>query len=251
MKKFALLLTVALPMMIASCGDDNDATLKINEGNITISYEKSSNLTASEKNVTWSSDNEFVATVDSKGKVEAKHVGTCNIYAKKDGKTAAVEVTVVPTDNSFVMPYLTWKASVNQVKSAFTGFQLYSESNTELQYFTDVKTFSYPAYLYSFNAANYNGLYQADLIVTQEQAEMLYPWLEQYYEEVTTDEDLDLIFVDDKGHEIVFGALTDNATGEELGYWSAIWTAPDYTTKSASTVKEAKAAAIRMIKNAK
>ena len=49
---------------------------------------------ATDKTVTWSSDNGNVATVDSSGKVTAKNVGTANIIASAGDKTATCMVSV-------------------------------------------------------------------------------------------------------------------------------------------------------------
>ena len=88
MKKFFLLLAVALPMFFAtSCGDDNDESLTLDQTNVTIDYQKTLELKASEKNGTWASTNDFVASVDQKGKVTAHHEGVATISYNKDGKT--------------------------------------------------------------------------------------------------------------------------------------------------------------------
>lgn len=54
--------------------------------------------TANDKSVSWSSDNEAVATVDNNGVVTAVSVGTANITATANdgGKTATCKVTVTP-----------------------------------------------------------------------------------------------------------------------------------------------------------
>ena len=56
---------------------------------------------ADDKSVTWSSDNETVATVDNDGKVTAKAVGTANITVTTVdlGKTATCEVTVTADES--------------------------------------------------------------------------------------------------------------------------------------------------------
>lgn len=251
MKKFSLLLALALPMVIASCGDDNDATFSINQSNVTVDYQKKTTLTATEKNVVWGSTDEFVATVNDKGEVEGKHVGTTTITATKNGETASCKVTVLPTNNSFVMPYLTWKASASQIKSAFSGFQESSKSKEDLLiYYTNATTETLPGYIYRLNAANYNGLYQSQLLASPEDQVAIYNWMAQYYEEKSTDEDEDLLYYNGKDEFVAaLGAVIDNETFKPLG-WAAIWTAPDYTvTKGGNLIKEAKAVACDVLKN--
>lgn len=50
---------------------------------------------ATDKTVTWSSDNEEIATVDENGKVTAVAAGTAIITAKAGNKTATTDVTVI------------------------------------------------------------------------------------------------------------------------------------------------------------
>lgn len=60
---------------------------------------------ATNKNVTWTSDNEAVATIDSTGKVTAVGSGTATITAttQSGGKTATVEITVnIPSEETGV-----------------------------------------------------------------------------------------------------------------------------------------------------
>lgn len=250
MKKFALLLTLALPMVIASCGDDNDVTLSLNQSNINVNYDGSATLTASEKNVTWGSDNEFVATVDKDGKVEGVHVGTCTITATKNGETATCTVNVLPTDNTFKMPYLVWHATKQQIINNFTGFQLLENNNeNSVAYFTNVANSTLPGYLYSLNNGNYTGLYQSTLLMEKEDAVNAMLWLEQYYKDITTDADEDVIFADKDNNEVALGAIVDD-DGETILSYGAFWTAPDYTsTKSVNAVKEGKVAARNLLKN--
>ena len=52
--------------------------------------------TATDKSITWTSDNEVVATVDSNGKVTAESVGTATITATAGDKSATCTITVKP-----------------------------------------------------------------------------------------------------------------------------------------------------------
>ena len=57
-------------------------------------------IDVTDKTVTWSSDNEAVATVSQDGTVTAVGAGTCNITAANGGKSATCEVTVkIPVES--------------------------------------------------------------------------------------------------------------------------------------------------------
>ena len=75
--------------------------VKLDKTSLTLNVGKSDTLTATitpdnatDQNVTWSSDNESVATVDTNGKVTATGTGTTTIKATVDGKSAQCTVTV-------------------------------------------------------------------------------------------------------------------------------------------------------------
>ena len=72
--------------------DQTDLTLDVNDTeklNATVKPDDATN-----KTVTWKSDNEGVATVDNNGNVTAKAAGTATITATADGKSASCKVTV-------------------------------------------------------------------------------------------------------------------------------------------------------------
>lgn len=119
MKKIIFAIVAALPLMFASCGnDDEDNSMSLDKGAVSLNYGQTTTLKASEKNVTWYSDNDFVATVDDKGEVTAQHVGETKIYASKDGERVACTVTVNATNNNFKLPILTWGSTYAYVLNA-------------------------------------------------------------------------------------------------------------------------------------
>lgn len=128
MKKFFLLLVAALPMVFTSCGDDNDdvvPVINLNDQAVTLNYGdtykdlKCLNAEGKElKNVTWTIDNEFIATIDSKtGEITAKHVGEATVKAIYENATKTAKVTVKATNNSYNVPYLGWNSTMDQVKA--------------------------------------------------------------------------------------------------------------------------------------
>lgn len=200
MKKLAWMLALAMPFAIASCGDDDPTDITLDATSITLDYGTDKALTASEKNCTWGSDNEFVATVDKDGKVEAKHVGTATITVTKDGASASCKVTVVPTNTNFTLPILNWGASVATVKDAVpSSLTLYSENNDEgatyLSYITSANASGMPIYGYGF--VN-DALFVSSFSVSPDMDNNLnlYGFLEQYYEEYETTEEDSIIFLD-------------------------------------------------------
>lgn len=173
MKKFAILLAAALPFVFAACGDDNDENSKLTIENapLTLNYDDDFELKASEKNVSWSSSNDFVATIDAKGKVEAKHEGTVVITATKDGNKATCTIEVKATNNNFVLPILTWGATMEQVKGAVPNtLHLEISVGSTLAYNTPGNPDNYPFYVYEFNS---NGLNASSLSVSTDTDEEL------------------------------------------------------------------------------
>ena len=76
-------------------------SVSLNKDSLTLDVGGTATLTATitpsnatNQNVTWSSDNESVATVDTNGKVTATGTGTTTIKATVDGKSAQCSVTV-------------------------------------------------------------------------------------------------------------------------------------------------------------
>lgn len=85
----------------------NKTSLTLNAGD-TYTLVKTITPAGANDNSTWKSDNEFVATVDSVGKVTAKAKGTATItVTTANGKTASCVVTVNAVDK--------YEAYVNQV----------------------------------------------------------------------------------------------------------------------------------------
>ena len=113
-------LSVGTAIITATTNDGTDLTatcqvtvipkrvksITINEGQVSIERTKTTQLTvtilpedAGDKSVTWSSDNDDIATVDDKGLVTAVATGTTTITAKTNdgsGLTASCTVTVTP-----------------------------------------------------------------------------------------------------------------------------------------------------------
>ncbi|MBD5369751.1 MAG: hypothetical protein HDR80_09770 [Bacteroides sp.] len=186
MKKFLFL--AALPLMLAACGDDNDepksVTLEYPE--ISVDYKATVKNKASEKNCTWTSANDFIATVDGDGNISGEHVGTTVItVTSKDGAVAKCTVTVKPTNTNFTLPYLSWGATRQQVKdemATWTGFREEYDDEDGLGFVSTANS-GLPGYSYGFNSNE--RLNAAGMTVSEEQDDEdnwdFYGFLLQYY----------------------------------------------------------------------
>lgn len=194
MKKFVLALVAALPLAFVACGDeekDEPNALTISETSVSLDYETNVTLTASEKGCEWSSDNEFVASVDKKGKVVANHVGTAKITASKDGQRATCTVTVVETDSNFRLPYTNWNASMSDVQTIMDSknwmslnLEQVDPDDDEMLVYQTIVT-ELPAYIYTFEN---NLLAVSTLTVDLDASDMLMSYLDQYYTMLENDE---------------------------------------------------------------
>lgn len=132
MKKILFLLAM-LPMLVfTACSDDDENSLSLDKSEISLYYEDEIKLTASD-NVTWSSEDEFVAKVSSNGVVEGGHVGKTFIVASNGAETVKCAVEVKPKYNTFVEPVLDFGASKADIK-AKEKRELITDNATSLGY---------------------------------------------------------------------------------------------------------------------
>lgn len=191
MKKFFLMLAVALPMLFAatSCGDDNDdTTLSLDQNTMSLDWNKTGKLTASEKNGIWASSNEFVASVDSKGEITANHEGRATITYSKDGQSASCVVTVNATNNYFTT-VTTWGATPAQVKNTISQTNLVLLTETadgNLMYTLPGNAYPWYSFIFESNALSGSGVYFTESIFDDEDFN---GFLAQRYKKIdTTDE---------------------------------------------------------------
>lgn len=83
--------------------------------------------------LTWSVDDEFVATIDDDGLLTGCHVGEANIVAvdSKGGKACA-KVVVEPKYNLYTEPCIQWGDTKDQVKGLDKRELLKEDDNTIL-----------------------------------------------------------------------------------------------------------------------
>lgn len=132
MKKILFLLAVLPMVLLSACSDDDENGLSLDKSEISLYYEDEIKLTASD-NVTWSSEDEFVAKVSSNGVVEGGHVGKTFIVASNGSETVKCAVEVKPKYNTFVEPVLDFGASKADIK-AKEKRELVTDNATSLGY---------------------------------------------------------------------------------------------------------------------
>ncbi len=194
MKKIAWAFALVAPLALASCSSDEEG-VSLDRSSLDLNYKATATLTPSEKNGNWSSDNEFVATVNKDGEVTAKHVGQAKITYSTSNGSATCVVKVSPTDNKFMLPILNWGASFSTIQSltsdAYFAFDATNSSEQNGQLYFDTKPEAanaglavygngMPWYLYRF--AN-DEMASASITVPLDETVFndFLDWLEQYY----------------------------------------------------------------------
>ena len=78
----------------------------------------------------WSSSNNFVASVSSDGTITANHVGTCEITASSDRRSAKCTINVEPIYTTYTDPLVKWGASKSDVKEYEKRTLVQEQTNT-------------------------------------------------------------------------------------------------------------------------
>lgn len=209
MKKFALMLAVAMPVLaMTSCGDDEVTDVTLDQNTMSVNYQAEGQLKASENGGTWASANEFVATVDNKGKVQGVHCGVTTITYSKDGSSASCQVTVTPTNTNFTLPILTWGATKATVNANLPANLFFLQDDTDGNMYTEqyASTIAGAKPWYTYNYTN-NALDGAGLFTATDND----PWdfLKQYFAKKETT---------DKGVIIMYDADSATAATTQVQY---------------------------------
>lgn len=112
MKKIASPFICSLLFILSSCSSDK---LTLDKTSLSLYAEDTEQLTANE-NVDWSTENEFVASVDEDGLVEANHVGRTYIVASSKNGEERCRVTVKAEYNTYTEPLFDFGKSMADIK---------------------------------------------------------------------------------------------------------------------------------------
>lgn len=117
MKKVLLTFcTFMCAMLFTSC---ENSKMKISPSYVTLHFEEEVGLTVidNQSRVTWATNDDFVASVNSNGIVTAEHVGTTTIIAKEGKNEAYCSVSVIPEYFTYSEPILDWGCSKQTIIS--------------------------------------------------------------------------------------------------------------------------------------
>lgn len=149
---YGMMMLCALSFTFISCGDDKDddapTHFSVTPDNVTLYAGQEKQLSATGA-IQWSSDNEFVASVDEQGKVTAHHIGTANIFASDGNAMGQCAVTVQPQYNCWATPLMTWRASMSEIAAAETHQLETAKEDKYLVYsYTEGSTQAYVQYVF-------------------------------------------------------------------------------------------------------
>lgn len=118
-------------MVFVGCSDNDDnLSLDRNEVSMYVGDEIIIKASYGSENVSWKSDNDFIASV-SDGLVKANKVGETNIIASADND-AYCKVTVLPKYNLYEEPYMEWGVTKDYIREKYG--KPYFESKDAMTY---------------------------------------------------------------------------------------------------------------------
>jgi len=147
-----MLFVAMFGLFTTSCSKDDDVaepSVNLSTTNIVMYHEQTKKITA-ENATRWSTENDFVATVDENGLVTGGHVGTTKIIASNRSSSATCNVTIQPRYNLYDSPILDWGASMSEIRNKETHENMSMSSTTSLAYFYNKSTDNPVVVLYSF-----------------------------------------------------------------------------------------------------
>jgi hypothetical protein len=144
---FNLIALFVLSTTLVSCGKDDDGedNFTVDKQSITLVHDGTETIIAT-KTATWTSDNEFVASVDNNGVVTGNHIGEATITAISSGQSKTVKVTVKPKYNTITEPIMDFDLSKSEIKSKISG-----TPDTEEDYKLNYKISKSELLMYTFD----------------------------------------------------------------------------------------------------
>ena len=128
MKRFQIYVTaIVLFTLFAACSKDDGDDLKITSSrNVELISKKTSQIECSDSKATYSSENEYVATVSSTGLITGKRIG--ETFIDVNGQKS-IKVSVTPVYTQFSEPQFLFGATKDEVYAKVgTNYSLSNES---------------------------------------------------------------------------------------------------------------------------
>lgn len=173
----------ALPLVFASC-EKNDEPNVLPDG-MSINVYETGDLEVAGN---WTSSNEFVATVDKKGKVTTHHVGEAVLTLVDGTQTTSCTITVNPVNTSYTFPSFAWGSDVATIKSLNTNLTLLEELVEDgVCYLSYLTGSSYPGYVYSIPVEG--GLDASSIVLDVNDTEAWDDFMYQYFADLEEDEE--------------------------------------------------------------
>ena len=183
MKKFFVAMAFALPLVFASC-EKNDEPNVLPDG-MSINVYETGDLEVAGN---WTSSNEFVATVDKKGKVTTHHVGEAVLTLVDGTQTTSCTITVNPVNTSYTFPSFAWGSDVATIKSLNTNLTLLEELVEDgVCYLSYLTGSSYPGYIYSIPVEG--GLDASSIVADINDTENWENFMYQYFADLEEDDE--------------------------------------------------------------
>ena len=139
MKKILMFMAIMVAVVFSSasftsCSSDNsEDNFGFSKDTYTTIVGRSGKLSFDGNVSSWTSSNDFVASVSNNGTITANHVGTCEITASSGKQSAKCTINVEPIYTTYTDPLVKWGVSKSDVK-AYEKRALVQEQTNNLTY---------------------------------------------------------------------------------------------------------------------
>ena len=122
---------MAIVVLMSSCKKDSASdknTITLSQNSVTLYHNDTYQIDATCKdNITYSSHNEYVASVSNSGFVTAQYVGETNVSLKSNEDSKTFKVTVAPKSNLYPEPNIEIGESMASVLQKFPKAEIYDD----------------------------------------------------------------------------------------------------------------------------